>query len=154
MVPNVTGSAGYTRQNQNRSDDWSVGVSVPLVAWNRNQGNVRAARAEVLVATFDVTHVQNDLADRVATAFRTYASAKQRAGKYRTAILLKAEENYEFVKKQMDKGVVEYLKVLQAQRAVADARLEYNRAVGEAWRAASELSGLLMEEGWPAAPTR
>lgn len=123
------------------------------MVWNRNQGNVRAARAEVQAAVFDVTRVQNDLADRVATAFRTYASARRRAGKYCTAILPKAEENYEFVKKQMDKGVVEYLKVLQAQRAVADARQEYNRVVGEAWRAAGELSGLLMEEGWPVVPS-
>jgi cobalt-zinc-cadmium efflux system outer membrane protein len=105
-----------------------------------------------VAATLEVTRVQNDLADRVATAFRTYAAAKQRAEKYRTAILPKAEESYQFVKKQLDRGVVEYLRVLQAQRAVAEARLEYNRALGEAWKAAGELSGLLMEEAFPAVP--
>lgn len=152
LIPNVTGSIGYVRQNQNQSNDWSVGVSVPLVIHNKNQGNIRAARAEVVAATLEVTRVQNDLADRVATAFRTYAAAKQRAEKYRTAILPKAEEGYQFVKKQLDRGVVEYLRVLQAQRAVAEAKLEYNRALGEAWKAAGELSGLLMEEAFPAVP--
>lgn len=154
LIPNVTGSIGYVRQNQNQSNDWSVGVSVPLVLWNRNQGNIRSARAEVVATTLEVTRVQNDLADRVATAFRTYAAAKQRAERYRDVILKKADENYDFVKKQLDKGVVEYLRVLQAQRAVSEAKLEYNRAVGEAWKAAAELSGLLMEEAFPAVPSR
>jgi outer membrane protein, heavy metal efflux system len=149
LIPNVTGSIGYVRQNQNLSNDWSVGVSVPLVIHNKNQGNIRAARAEVVAATLEVTRVQNDLAERVATAFRTYAAARRRADKYRTAIVPKAEENYAFVKRQLDRGVVEYLRVLQAQRAVAEAKLEANRAVGEAWTAAGELSGLLMEEAWP-----
>jgi cobalt-zinc-cadmium efflux system outer membrane protein len=152
LIPNVTGSIGYVRQNQNQSNDWSVGVSVPLVVNNKNQGNIRAARAEVVAATLEVTRVQNDLADRVATAFRTYAAAKARAERYRDVILKKADENYEFVRRQLDKGVVEYLRVLQAQRAVAEAKLEYNRALGEAWRAAGELSGLLMEETFPAVP--
>jgi cobalt-zinc-cadmium efflux system outer membrane protein len=39
--------------------------------------------------------------------------------------------------------------VLQAQRAIAEAKLELNRALGEAWRSAAELSGLLLEESWP-----
>jgi cobalt-zinc-cadmium efflux system outer membrane protein len=40
--------------------------------------------------------------------------------------------------------------VIIAQRGVVEARLEYNRAVGEAWRAEEEVSGLLLEETWPA----
>jgi hypothetical protein len=36
--------------------------------------------------------------------------------------------------------------------AAAEVRLELNRALGEAWRAAGELSGLLLEEVWPDEP--
>ncbi|MBX9583267.1 MAG: hypothetical protein K2X87_23445 [Gemmataceae bacterium] len=39
--------------------------------------------------------------------------------------------------------------MLQAQRAVAEARLEYVRSLGEAWRAASEVAGLMLEDRWP-----
>ena len=46
----------------------------------------------------------------------------------------------------------EYLRVIQAQRAVAEARLEYTRSLAEAWKAAAELSGLLLEESWPDPP--
>jgi cobalt-zinc-cadmium efflux system outer membrane protein len=150
-MPNVTGSIGYVRQNQNRSNDWSVGVSVPLITRNRNQGNIRVAHAEAAAAALDVTRVQNDLADRLAVVFRTYAAAKQRAERVRSAVLPKAEESFAFVKRQLDNGVVEYLRVLQAQRAVAEVKLDAVRATGEAWQAAAVLSGLLLEETWPPA---
>ncbi len=151
-IPNVTVSSGYTRQSQNRSNDWAVGVSVPLPVWNRNQGNVRAAQAEVGAAVLDVARVENDLTDRLAVAFRTYTAAKQRAGRYKSAILPRAEETYDLSVKAFKGGQFEYLRVLQAQRAVAEARLEYNRALGEGWRAAGEISGFLLEEVWPVAP--
>jgi cobalt-zinc-cadmium efflux system outer membrane protein len=148
-IPNVTVNTGYTRQNQNRSNDWQLQLSMPIPVWNKNQGNVRAARAEVGSAVQDVGRVQNDLAERVATTFRTYASAKQRADRYRTSIIPRATETFELSVKAFKGGQFEYLRVLQAQRTAAEARLEYNRSLGEAWRAAAELSGLLLEEAWP-----
>jgi cobalt-zinc-cadmium efflux system outer membrane protein len=46
-------------------------------------------------------------------------------------------------------GQFEYLRVLQAQRSVAEANLEYVRDLGNLWRSASEIAGLLLEEDWP-----
>lgn len=42
--------------------------------------------------------------------------------------------------------------VLQVQRAMAEARLEYLRSLGEMWQAASEIAGLMLEDHWPLAP--
>src|SRR5581483_7137377 len=132
--------------------DWLIGVSAPIPAWNRNQGNIRAARAELGMAVQEVGRVENDLAERVATALRAYEAALKLAEQYKTDILPKAEETYKLSLEAFKGGQFEYLRVIQAQRAVAEARLEYNRALGEAWRAAGEISGLLLEEAWPAPP--
>ena len=148
-IPNLTLTSGYVRQNQNRSDDWLIGVSAPIPVWNRNQGNIRTARAELGVAVQEVGRIENDLAERVATALRGYSAAVELAEQYRTDILPKAEETYKLSLEAFKGGQFEYLRVIQAQRAVAEARLEYNRALGDAWRAAAELSGLLLEEWWP-----
>lgn len=43
--------------------------------------------------------------------------------------------------------------MLQAQRTVQEANLEYLRALAEMWRGASEIAGLLQEEQWPPAVT-
>jgi cobalt-zinc-cadmium efflux system outer membrane protein len=151
-IPNVTVGAGYVRQNQNRSDDWMVGVSVPVPVWNRNQGNVYAAKAQVGEAVNGVGRVQNDLVGRLSASFGTYAAARKRAEKYKSSILPKAEETYQLSLKAFQGGQFDYLRVLQAQRAVAEANLEYVRSIGEMWRAASELAGLMLEDQWPPAP--
>ena len=127
-------------------------MSAPVPVWNRNQGNIRAARAELGEAIQDVGRAENELAERVATAHRTYSSALKLAEMYRTDILPKAEETYRLSREAFKGGQFEYLRVIQAQRSVAEARLESVRALGEAWKAAAELSALLLEERWPGPP--
>lgn len=150
-IPNVTVGAGYVRQNQNRSDDWTIGVSLPVPLWNRNQGNIMAAQAQVSEAVQEVGRVENDLVERLATAFQDYAAARERAERYRTAILPRARETYQLSLKAYKGGQFEYLRVLEAQRSVAQANLEYFRALGEAWKAAAVISGLTLEDHWPPA---
>ena len=151
-IPNVTASAGFIRQFENQSYDGTFGLSAPIPVWNRNQGNIREARAQVGMAVQNVGQVENDLAGRVAAAFRTYNAARVRAELYRREILPRAEETLKLSREAFKGGQFEYLRVIQAQRAVAEARLELNRSLGEAWRAAGELSGLLLEEAWPGPP--
>ncbi len=151
-IPNVTVGTGYVRQNQNKSDDWVLSASIPVPLWNRNQGNVFAARGQLGEAVNAVGRVQNDLVGRLAGSFATYVAARKRAEKYKSAILPKAEQSYQLSLKAYQGGQFEYLRVLQAQRAVAEARLEYLRSLGEMWRAASEIAGLMLEDQWPLAP--
>lgn len=151
-VPNLTVSSGYVRQNQNRSNDWMLGVSVPVPVWNRNQGNILAARGQLGEAVQEVARVEADLTERLATAYRDFAAARERAERTRSAILPKAQETYDLAVRAYKGGQFEYLRVLQAQRALAEARLELNRALGDAWRAASVVSGLALEDHWPPAP--
>ena len=151
-IPNPTVGTGYTRQGQNRSNDWDVVLSVPIPLWNRNQGNIRAAKAQVREAVSQVGRVENDLVNRLATAFGAYAAAQKRAERYKTAILPKAQETYQLSLKAYQGGQFEYLRVLAAQRTLAEAKLELVRSLGEMWRAASEIAGLMLEDQWPLLP--
>ncbi len=152
VIPNVTLSTGYTRQNQNVSNDWLVGFSVPLPTWNRNQGAIRAAQAEQLAAVQEVSRIENDLTDRTAAALRAYASAYKEAELYRKELLPRAEETYRLSVEAFRGGQFEYLRVIQAQRSIAEAKLDYTRALGDAWKAAAQLSALLLEDYWPGTP--
>jgi cobalt-zinc-cadmium efflux system outer membrane protein len=150
--PNVTVGAGYVRQNQNRSDDWVIGASIPVPLWNRNQGNIAAAHAEVGEALQLVGRVENELVERLAEAFRGYAASRERAERYRGSILPRARETYKLSLEAYQGGQFQYLRVLEAQRAVAQADLEFNRALGEVWKSAAEIAGLLLEDEWPVMP--
>lgn len=152
-IPNLGIDTGYVRQNQNRSDDFRIGVSASIPLWNRNQGNIHAAEADLCQAMQEIGRVENDLTDRVSTAMRDYAAARRRAERYRDAILPRAQETYQLSLQAYQGGQFEYLRVLEAQRAVAQANLEYVRALGDAWKAAAMISGLAIEDQWPPAPS-
>lgn len=150
-IPNVSVDTGYVRQNQNRSDDFRIGASVSVPLWNRNQGSIRAAEAEYCEAQQQVRQVQNELTERLALAMRDYAAARRRAERYSTAILPRAKETYDLSRNAYQGGEFEYLRVLEAQRALAQAYLDYIRALGDGWKAAATLSGLTLEDAWPTA---
>jgi cobalt-zinc-cadmium efflux system outer membrane protein len=148
-IPNISFTTGYIRQYENKSHDFAIGFSAPIPTWNRNQGNIRSAKAELGMAIQVVGQVENGLAERVAAAFRTYSAAMKRADLYRRTIIPRAEETYQLSVAAFKGGQFEYLRVVAAQRAIAEARLEYNTSLGEAWKAAAELSALTLEEIWP-----
>lgn len=150
VIPNVTVSGGYVRQNQNSSNDFSLGFSLPVPVRNRNQGNIQAAWAEVGSAAREVQRVENDLTERVATAYRDYAAARKRAERY-AVVRERAELAYRLIV-QEKAFTLTAIQRLVSQQGVAQARLEYTRSRGDAWRAASVLSGLAVEDVWPPPP--
>lgn len=151
-IPNITVGTGYTRQNQNRSDDWDIGFSVPLPLWNKNQGNIFSAETNINAAMNQTERVQNELINQLATAYSAYASAQERSERYRTSIIPKAQRTYDLSMIAYQGGQFEYLRVLEAQRAVAESNLELIRSMSEMWLAASEIAGLMLEDQWPLAP--
>ena len=157
-IPNIRLQTGYVRQFENRtvgsptgSNDWlaHAGIAVPL--FNRNQGNIQAAHALIGESIQNVEQARNDLAAQVADAFSNYAASRIQAERYRERIIPKANETYQLALKAYQGGQFEYLRVLEAQRAMANTRLEYIQVLGEMWQQASLLSGLMLEDEWPPA---
>lgn len=151
-IPNLTVNGGYTRQNQNKSDDISVGVKASIPLWDKNQGNIRAAEAELCAAIQEVARVENDLTVRVTASLRDYAAASKRAEKYR-AVMSKAEQAQNIANEDQRRNLSP-LMVLELQRSLRQARLERLKSLGDAWKAAATISGLTIEDNWPPAPKR
>ncbi len=149
-IPNLSVNGGYVRQNQNRSDDYTVGVSASIPLYNRNQGNIRAAEAELCAAMQEVGRLENDLTDRVASAVREFAAARKRAERYQV-VVAKAEQAQNIATEDQRKNLSP-LMVLELQRSVRQARLERLKALGDAWKAAAKISGMTIEDDWPPAP--
>lgn len=147
--PNVIVGAGYQRHNKDHEDNWAfqVGISIPI--FNDNQGNISAARAEINQENRRVRETGNELTGQLAEAFGDYKAARERVDQYRTDILPDARKAHQLSMVAFQGGEFQYLRVLQAQRTIAETNLEYVRALGEMWKAAGDISGLLLEEDWP-----
>lgn len=148
--PNFTVSVGYQRNFNDRDNQAIYQIGMPIPIFNRNEGNIRAAQAELGRAVREVHRVQGELASKLATAYGQYAVARQRSELFKTTILPDAEKGYQLSLAAFKGGQFEYIRVLQAQRTLVEIRQEYLRAQGDAWRAASEIAGLTLEESWPA----
>lgn len=151
-IPNLSIDTGYVRQNQNRSDDFRLGVSASIPLWNKNQGNIRAAEAELCAAMQEVGRIENDLADRVATALREFAAARKRTAKYQ--FVVDKAEHAQNIATEDQRRNLSPLMVLELQRSLRQARLEQLKSLGDAWKSAATISGLTIEDQWPPAPTK
>ena len=128
----------------------SIEVGVQLPVFNRNQGNIAAAQADLTRAREQVRLIELNLTERLATAFQRYRNARLQAESFQKQILPNARESLRLVRLGYEKGdpKYDYTGVLQAQQTLVQAQLSYVQALGELWRAVSEIAGLVQQEEW------
>src|SRR5262249_55316288 len=121
-----------------------VSVSAPIPVFNRNQGNIRAARAEVARTQATVRATELRLTERLTTAYQRYRASREQVENYRKRIVPDARESLRLVLLGYERGDprYDYTAVLQAQNALAQARLALVQAQGELQRAVSDLEAL------------
>jgi len=120
-----------------------AGVAVPL--WNRNQGNIRRARAEIALAQQNLHRTSLRLREQAAEAFREYENAMLQADQFSQRILPDAQTTIDLVEAGFRAGEVSYLDLLTVQRTYFQANLDYLQAVEQLWIAAGRLQGLLLD---------
>ncbi len=146
-IPNVTvrGGTGYNFETRNRTAE--VGLAIKLPVWDRNQGTVRQAQADLARATAEVSRVELDLRRRFADAFGRYESARDEAESLRTETLPTAQKAYDLYMKSFKERRAAWPQVLVAQRTVYQLSEDYNRSLVEVRRAEVEVRGLLLTGG-------
>ena len=120
---------------------------MPIPLWNRNQGGIRQAQAEVSEAIRNADRVELNLQGRLANAFQQYADAYVTTDSYASNILPRAQKTFELVERGYQQGEVGYLDVLTAQRTFSQSNLEYLDALESLWKSYVRIDGLLLEGG-------
>jgi cobalt-zinc-cadmium efflux system outer membrane protein len=148
-IPNVDVMGGYQRQVFPAQDQGLLQLTMAVPIWNRNQGGIRAAAADVASASQRVTRVQNELSAQTAAAMGEYLQAQQRVENYEQAILPRAREIYRISAQAYAQGEFDFLRLLQAQRTFLETNLAYVTAQQDRWVAAARIAGLLQLERFP-----
>ena len=147
--PNVTIYGGYQYQVQPLHNMAMLQASVPLPFWNKNEGAVASANAQVTKAQATVEQVQNQIAKQMADAAGRYRIGDQQAKRYADRIVPKAREGVKIMQEGFTQGQFDFLRLLQTQRALVEANLGYIDALEARWNAAAELAGLAQIEAFP-----
>lgn len=144
VVPNVTVQAG-AGYDASSDDTFGVfGVSVPLPIRNRNQGNIRTARAEIASASAAIERTELDLQGRLAEAVGRYEVARRRYVRLTESVIPNARETYDLARQAFEAGETDYLQLLTAQRTLFDTQLTILDAIATAKQTAAEIDGLLV----------
>jgi cobalt-zinc-cadmium efflux system outer membrane protein len=123
----------------------SAGVNIPL--WNRNQGNVEAAKAEIERANQDVLREQLSLRQQAAPLAQSYASAKFEAERYKTQLIPRAARAYELYLHKYQNMAQAYPQVLVSQRTLFQLQISYLMALHDVWRSAIALQNYTLSGG-------
>lgn len=154
-IPNVRVQAatGYNFETRNTTADVQVGIRIPL--FDRNQGTIRQAQAELSRAHAEVTRVELSLRQRFADAQARYKVAQASAEEYRAEILPRAREAYELLLESFRARRAAWPQVLVAERTWFQLSAEYLEALHDLRRADVEITGLLLTDGLsqPPGPT-
>jgi cobalt-zinc-cadmium efflux system outer membrane protein len=147
--PNITFGASYQFGFGPGTDQFDLTLQFPIPAWDRNQGNIRAAVADVTDAEASLRTLQNDQLGKVADALGRYLSARILVERYETEILPSVRTAQKLSAEGYAKGVFDFARYLQAQRTVVETNRGYTDALNSLWSAAVDLAGLLQLEHMP-----
>lgn len=124
---------------------FDVNIQIPI--FNRNQGNVAAAKAEAERARLDVERTKLALRSRLAAVYKEYQDALTSVERYRTRMIPVARQAYELYLNSFRQMAAAYPQVLIAQRNLFQLQEDYVAALVSAWQSTVEIQGLLLTGG-------
>ena len=149
-IPNVNLLGGYQRQVDFPPQEQGllqVMVEVPL--FDRNQGNIRSARADIASSRATLRTIELDLATQTAQIVANYRTAQRLVSWYEEFILPKARETVQLTQQLYARGEVTFLSLLQAQRILTETELAFVESQADRWTGAVAVADLLQLEVFP-----
>jgi outer membrane protein, heavy metal efflux system len=138
-IPDVRVEVLYHRLEASRSDTVDLGLSIPLPLFNRNEGRLREARAEVAAAEARAKTARNEVTARLHQAHLQLTSALANSRTLKTDILPRAETLLKGAEARYAAGDISLAELLPAQRDWAAMRLSYLESLRDVMQAWAEL---------------
>jgi cobalt-zinc-cadmium efflux system outer membrane protein len=152
-IPNINVMGGYQRQvGIPAMDQGLVQVMMAVPLFDRNQGNIRTARADIASSRAVLRNTELDLATQAAQAIAGYRTSQRLVAWYERYILPKARETLQITQRLYARGEVTFLSLLQAQRILTETELAFVEAQSDRWTGAVTIASLLQVEEFPPPP--
>ena len=129
VQPNLFSVVGL--QQDTESDDLigNVQLGMPLPLFNRNQGNIQEAYAELRKAELDIERTKLAIRSRLASTYEVYMNSWNEVNQYTHHILPDARAALDLVVRGYEQQQFDILTVLDAERTYAKANLVYIKSL-------------------------
>lgn len=128
----------------------SAGIQIPI--FNRNQGNVQSANAQVERAREEVTRIRLKLLQTAQPLLQQYLINRLEVERYRSELIPRAQRAYELYLGKYRNMAAAYPEVIVSQRTLFQLENSYARTLGELWTTAVQLQNYLLADGTSAPP--
>ncbi len=142
-IPDITVSGGYKRAEDLGASAAIVGVSIPLPFFDRNQGNIRAAKYELSRVETQRESAVSQTYKALQTAYNKLNAAAHEVNQLQEQVLPGAKTAFEAAQTGYQQGKFDYLEVLDAQRTLFSTRTRYIQALAEYNRAVADVERLI-----------
>lgn len=138
-VPDITATSGIRSFRESRDTAFLVSVSIPLPLFNRNRGNIHAARAEGDAAEAQLAQTRLDTRYSRREAELLLAAANERLTALSGAGLFQANEAARVAEIGYQQGKFTLIELIDAQEALTSANLKLIEAQLDRARAIAAL---------------
>jgi len=141
-IPDVKVELLYHRLESVQENTLDVGLSIPLPLFNRNQGRLREARAELAAAEARSRMTQNELTTRLRESYLQLTAALANSRTLKTEILAKADTLLKGAEARYAAGDTSLAEILPVRRDWAAVQLTYLESLRDVMQAWAELKPL------------
>jgi cobalt-zinc-cadmium efflux system outer membrane protein len=146
-IPDLTVSVGSQYDRSVRERVNTVGLSMPLPLFDRNQGNILSASRRADQARDQRNAVELRLRSETQTAVNQWATAMQEVESYDKTILPSAQQAVETATRGFEMGKFGFIEVLDAQRTLIVARGQYLDSLATATNARAQVERVYGDVG-------
>jgi cobalt-zinc-cadmium efflux system outer membrane protein len=130
-IPDIDVMVSTRHHNVTGDNVVNVQAGIPIPIFDRNQGNVYRAEAEIVAAMHRVRRIELGLQERLAAEFRRYENARVRFTRHKERIVPNARKSLDIVQKAYAEGQLDYLELLTSQSTFARTNLDMLDALRE-----------------------
>jgi cobalt-zinc-cadmium efflux system outer membrane protein len=123
----------------------SAGVRIPI--FDRNQGNIAAAKADVERSKREVERVKLVLRERAASVVQNYTFSQTAVDRYKNQMIPRAQKAYEMYSKKYQEMAAAYPQVLISQRTLMQLEVSYVTALENLATSSLSLQSYLLTDG-------
>lgn len=141
-IPSVEFSLAGRHHELGNKGGVVAGVSIPFPLFDRNQGNILAARQQLVRARAEQQQADASVRSELVATHQDFVIANRRVTTLRDQIIPRASRVFEKTRQGYATGLFRYVEVLDAQRTLFDARRELLDALLALHLAATDLERL------------
>ncbi len=142
-IPDLAASAGLQQFEETGNDAYKFGVGFVIPVFDRNQGNIKAARHQLSKVDEEkssaILQIQNDLIE----AYQNLTAAHFEANTLQKSILPDAQSAFDSASSGYKYGKLGYLEVIDAQRTMFSAKARYIKSLASYHKAVVTVERLI-----------